>query len=268
MYNKVLKNYQINNLTTPYKIVPVFKKVEEVIKIKADPEDREDDEESEEESEANIQKTVEDIIDEAKENARLMIQEAQLESEKLLTAAGNEVEEIKTHAFENAYKEGFKEASKNAEEKYFSVIEEANAIRKSSVEEYEKVMLGAEKDVVNLAIAIAKKVVGMELRTNADMILSLVRDGLKRTTEKKDITIKVSQEDFRILNEQIYSIIGRETGLTDVDLKQNIALEKGDVIIETPYGIIDGSVDKKMDNLEESFNEFIRKNEEDEVKED
>lgn len=266
MYNKVLKNYQINNLDTPYKIVSVFKKhIEEKHKEKHD----QDGEENEDVVEAfDLEKNVEEILEEARENAKLIIAESNLEAKRILDDANKEAEGLKTQAFESAYSEGFKQSSQDAEEKYVSIIDESNKIRNEAKEEYEKILISAEKDIVNLSLAIARKVIGMEVATNSDVIISLVRDALKRTSEKDNITIKVSEDDFIVLNEKIYSILGRETGLTDVDIKQNLALENGEVIIETPFGVIDGSVEKKLANVEESFSEFIRENQEDEEKED
>jgi flagellar assembly protein FliH len=259
LYDRIVKSHLINNLNTPYKIIPVFKKPE-IVEQRV--ETGEENEGNEDRFEELTKKTIKEMLDEAKENAGLIVEEANLEAKKILENAKIESENLKTQAFENAYSEGFKQASKDAEDKYYQMIEEANKIKELAEEDYEKTIINAEKEIVSLAVAVARKIIGIEVNTNSQVIISLVKEALKRTNEKDNVTIKVSSDDFLVLNDNLNSIIGRETGLTDVDIRQNAGLERGDVIIETSFGVIDGSAEKKLSIVEEALQEFVLENEE------
>jgi flagellar assembly protein FliH len=251
LYNKVFKSYQINNLNIPFKIVPVFKKEDEQIIDEANQEVPE--------LKTVIKNKSQEMLSEANENAKLIIFEANIEADKIIEKAKIEAEEIKNLAYDSAYREGFAKAREDFQEENNSILSESEIIREQAKRDYDETVNNLEKDILKLVMEIARKVVGAELKTNSEVIVSIVKDALKRTNEKENIMIKVSQEDSEALKDNIHEIIGRETGITNVKLKKNLSLNKGDVIIETPYGSIDGSVEKKLSNIENVFNEFVAK---------
>lgn len=206
---------------------------------------RTQEETKEETQEEKSKKMSEEIIDKSWEDSKKIIEDANLEAINILKEAEKKAQKIKDEAKIQGYKEGEKE--------YYDIINKAKEQLEKNKEEYKKLMIKSKNDIVKLSLAIAKKVVSQEVKTNPNIIVSLAKDALKRTFQKEGIVIKVSPEDSDSLNKNLSKIAEADLGKTDVKVQESTVLNKGDLLVQTDFGVVDGSVSKKISNLEKSF---------------
>jgi flagellar biosynthesis/type III secretory pathway protein FliH len=114
-----------------------------------------------------------------------------------------------------------------------------------------------EKEVVELAIAIARKVVCREIEMDREIVLYVAREALSRIDEPGKITIKMSPQDFEFINAASYKLSDEIGNIDNVSLEAADNIQSGGCIIETSMGEIDARIENQIHAVEESFRKAI-----------
>lgn len=194
-----------------------------------------------------------DIIEQAKLLYADIINEANNEAIKLIEVANKDIEKKKKEEFNRAYKEGLESGYKDGKEKANSIIEQAITIKDFLEKRKEEIFKESEKEIIHLVIDSVKKLVGQELSLNNEIIISLIKKALEKSTYKNSISIRVSTEDYiYVLNNKdlIKSLV---EGVSDIDIIEDKFLKKGDCILDTPGGQINTSIQLQIKELEAAF---------------
>ncbi len=239
--NRILKKYQVNlgmplEINSPFRMYEIQKKKDE----KEDPKDNQAEEPEKE-------------IENAAKQSELIINEAKSKAKKILDDAEGEALKIITKLREDAHKEGYEEGSREAAEKHEELIKEAEFIREHAKSEYQDVMKSLEGDVVDLVIESMKKILNLELNTSRDRIMGVVREAIEQCSGREHLLLKVSACDYDTVIENREAILSMAEGIGELEIKGDKLLKKGSCIVETPYGCVDSSMDKKIKKLESAF---------------
>ncbi len=191
-------------------------------------------------SKEDIRKELEAIIETTKKQA--------LEEARIIK------EQAKKEGFELGYKEGYEKGLKDAKDVFDKTIDEYTkrmqvAIEKliATTKEISKKYEELENVATDMVLDIAKKVISDELKTNRDVINSMVKDAIGLADSKK-LKIKLNPDDAAHLNRDTID------GSKDVEIIKDDSLNKGSIIIEEDNGnIIDASVDTKLKQIRDGL---------------
>jgi len=118
------------------------------------------------------------------------------------SAAAADGPQLEKSAFENGYAQGEKAGLELAEKKVESVMKryaeailEVNKLRPFL---YAQV----EREVVKLALEVAKKILHREVSIDPDIVQTLMRVALSHVAEKSAVTIHLNPEDYNYLQQQ------------------------------------------------------------------
>ncbi|MFZ5987441.1 MAG: FliH/SctL family protein [Bacillota bacterium] len=258
MYNKIFKSNQIS-VGVPVQIrAPInYQTIRRV--SSHDLEDEDDLMENSEDSDKANSVTAEEILENAREEADSIIKEAQLEADRILDIAKSEADQLKLSVFEEAKQQGFEKGYEEAKMQYEDLLQEAEFVKEHAKQEYQEVLNSIENDAVNVILDIARKVIGNEISLNKESLLEMVRQAFERCSNKEDITIKVSSQDYDYIVENRDKILSMAEGIGKLDIKKDPSLKVGACIIETPYGSVDAGVQTKLKKIEEAFIKVIGK---------
>jgi flagellar biosynthesis/type III secretory pathway protein FliH len=163
---------------------------------------------------------------------------------------------LERKAFENGFLQGEKSGSEIAEQK-------VEAIRKRYSEallEISKLRSGlyvqAEREVVKLAVEVAKKIIHREIHADPEVIQTLVRVALSHVAEKSAVTIHLNPADYSYLMEQ-RSELSQSEG-RDIALLADKSIERGGCLIQTTCGDIDARIEEKFREVEHAFFEGLK----------
>ncbi len=196
------------------------------------------------------------IIEEAKDLYKNIVSEANKEASEMRESAYAEVDNLNKKAYQEGYDKGLREAEKKIGE----LVDEAQSIRDFLDNRRTKQMREIESSVINLIIDIGRKVIGQELDQTPEAILSIVKNALSKGSFIEKATLRVSEEDYEIVNENKIMILRSVEGLSELTVVSDIALVKGSCIIDTPSGEINACVDVQLKELEKIF-DFVLKRE-------
>lgn len=258
LYSKIFKSSQVN-IGGPIEIKAPINF--ETIKMADVPEDnaQRDLKETDEELENIRREYVQNLIDSAKEEAVVIIKEAELEAGRIMDNARTKADELVKSTEEKARKQGFEKGYEEAKKQYEDLLMEAELIKQHAETEYHEILAGIEKDAVNLVLDVARKVIGAEVNLNKENILDLVKQGIERCSNREDIVIKVSASDYDYLKENKDKLISTIEGIGEIDIRKDPSLKAGACIVETLYGSVDAGVNTKLEKIEQAFRKIMLK---------
>lgn len=201
-----------------------------------------------------------DIIFKAKEEAALMLREAELEAERLLNEAKAEIKRISEETYTQAKEEGYKEGEALAQEQYKGIIAEAEEYREKCKKLYEDTLSTLERDMIELVLDIAAKVVGEEIRNNQEAIIGVIKDTIKSCSNHEKVVLKVSCQDYDFVVENKDRILSLVPDIESLEIKKDSTLDKGACIVDTGFGLVDGSADTRFENIKQAFYDILGEN--------
>lgn len=246
MFSKIIKYDEIE-LGEPFPIDVSFKNEEKNNEI-IDESELGDEPEFE-----DLQLNAENLLEEAKLETQNIIGSARIEAEKIIESAKNEAELLFKTSKSDGFKQGYEEGQAKGYEEKKKIIEEAEEIKLAAENLFEETVNSMEDQIIDLILALAKKVIGYEMLNNRDYVISLIQEVVKLTNNHKDIKIRVSDLDYEAVNDKRDEINKLIDDVQDLIIIEDNAMEKGEVVLETSYGSINNSVNKKIEKIKESF---------------
>jgi len=158
-----------------------------------------------------------------------------------------------------AHQQGFEEGQAAARKELAGQVEAMNARVARSVEELSglrrRFRHEAEEDVVALAIAVARRILHRELTVEPEALLGLVKAALEKMEVRETHSARVSARDAPMVRQYL-----EEMGLPRrVEVIADPGLERGAVILDSPRGILDGSVETQLSEIERGFADLVRR---------
>ena len=150
---------------------------------------------------------------------------------------------------------GFEQGTKKIEPLISSIkkaLIQLNAIRE---ETYQQI----EKQVVELALAIARKVICREISTDKETVVCVAREALAKVDDPGKINIKMNPSDLQFINETQYQLSNLIADVNNVTFEAEESVQSGGCVIETDLGEIDARIEKQLQAVEESFRSAMEK---------
>ena len=116
----------------------------------------------------------------------------------------------------------------------------------------------AEQKIISLVLAIAKKVIREEVKQDQDIVINLVRDGIRRITEREKLLIRINKDEVENLIEHRDMLLACADGIKSIEFQEDGRVEAGGCIIETPVGTVDVRLDIQVGVIEEAFNGLFK----------
>lgn len=164
-----------------------------------------------------------------------------------------QTEEISEKAYVKGYEEGEKAGMEAEKKKLKPVLETLRA----SISELDNVRSelhsSAERQAVELALVIAKKIVGHEVSINKEVIFRVLKETLKRVTDQEEIHIKINPSDLQAIKDAEFQVSSIGKGVENVTLESADAISRGGCLIETNFGVIDARIDSQVQVVEEAL---------------
>lgn len=214
---------------------------------------------------AETEPDISNIIANAQEEAQQIINKAQQQAQSHLAAAEEEVVSLKQNAYEEGYKKGYDEgfvkgqaeAAQQSQQIIDDAVRKTNAAFDAAQEATHEMVVSAERQIIDIAMSVAKKILARELDENPMVILPIVGEALARVKDQEKILIRVNNDDYPIVlqaKKDFQMIIGRD-GVLTITIDQTIM--PGSCMIDTPYGSVDARLDTKLEMVEKALQDVL-----------
>jgi len=158
-----------------------------------------------------------------------------------------------------AYQQGLQEGQAAARKETASQIEAMNKRMARSIEEFsslrQRFRHEAEEDVVQLALAIARRILHRELSMAPDALLGIVKAALQKIEMRELHRIRVRPEDAAMVKQFLDKM-----GLPQrVEVTADPGLERGAVILDSGRGAVDASIETQLAEIERGLADIVRR---------
>lgn len=150
-----------------------------------------------------------------------------------------EAQRVRQEASEAGYQDGYQRGLEDASKNAVRLIEESSVVAEQLADE------GAR-----LAVAIAKSVLGEEIRTSPEKIQQLARRALQESMVIESVIIRANPEDVSAL-EKIRPELSRIASGLPVSIEGDDQLTRGSCLVQTDFGVADASVSTLVDAVAE-----------------
>lgn len=192
-------------------------------------------------------------LENANDEANKIIDNANYQAENIINDALQKAELQKEEIFENARNEGYEAGIAEAEEEMAALREEAKQTLEDALSQKEEIIKNIEGDMVEVIANVVDKLLSKTLDLDKSIILNLVRQGLSQTTISGEVFIRVAESDYEIVVDNKDSFLNFVDSNTTIEVVKDFSFDKGDCVIETPFGNIDCSLSQQFEGLKNSL---------------
>jgi flagellar assembly protein FliH len=150
---------------------------------------------------------------------------------------------VEKEAYEQGYKEGERIGKEMGErmvtaavQRYDRAVQEISALHQTLHDEM-------ERGAVQLALAVARRIVQREVSMETDLVAALVSVALKRLQGQTGVTARVSSHDFARLEPIL------RAANSNLAVQEDPSLERGDFMLDSAQTHIDGRVASQIDAI-------------------
>lgn len=134
-------------------------------------------------------------------------------------------------------------------ERYVRTIEELAGLRPRLREQ-------AEREVVRLAVAIARRVVRRELTIDPKAVAGLAKAALEQLADEERIRVRVHPAD----EAAVRRLLAQAGRADSIEVSGDAALERGSAVFETARGNLDASAETQLAEIERGLTDRLRGN--------
>ena len=192
---------------------------------------------------------------EAHQKAADIVGSSRQEAEEIIVTATKQADQLKLDAYDQGYREGYQSGLDQARQTIDEATSRAEKLATESAIQATETLLASERQMVDIALAVARKILNREIALNFDTVLPIVAAALEKVRDQDAITVRVCPENFDCVSEakpQLQSQLTQEANLTVIS---DSGLKNGDCVVETAFGVIDARVDTQFEAVKSSLKE-------------
>ena len=164
---------------------------------------------------------------------------------------------------EQAFQKGFQEGENTALDAQRAEVAAAVQSMSQAIVEIQglrqEIYHSIEREVVELALSIARKVVCQEIKINPDVVVCVAREALSQVDVPGKIKIRLNPADLEFINSTQGHISAFLQEMDNVTFEAEEGITSGGCVIETKLGEIDARIEKQFQVVEDKFRaEFAR----------
>ncbi|MES0489937.1 MAG: flagellar assembly protein FliH [Leptospirales bacterium] len=182
-----------------------------------------------------------------------IIERAKLEVEKMVKEAELRASEIEHEAYQKGYNAGREIGYREGQGEVRRLIDRLGTILGHAIDVREQVIKESEKQMVEMILIIARKVIKDEIVERKEVVLNNIREALSRIKERDRIDIRVNFADLELTTAHKDEVVKMMESLRKVNIYEDSRVDRGGVIIETDVGAIDARISTQLKEIEEAI---------------
>ena len=189
----------------------------------------------------------------ARVNAEQIVERAKIEVERMIKEAEMRVAEIEHEAYQKGYDAGREVGFKKGQSEVRRLIDRLGTIVGQAIDVREDIIAASEKQMVDMILMIARKVIKDEVVERKEVVLNNIREALRRINDRDRVNIRVNFADLELTTAHKDELIKMMESLRKVNIYEDSRVDRGGCIIETDVGSIDARISTQLKEIEEAI---------------
>ena len=189
------------------------------------------------------------IEQEANAHAEEIVSQAKDEAKSIINNAIMEAEELKNKAKQEGHSEGYEQGYAEGTGKNAELEAKLRAEQQQLEADYEARLTELEPKFVDTLTDIYEHVFHVHFAQNKEIVLHLLQDAIRKIEGSKDFIVRVSKADYEYVSERKKELLLKAVNSGNVEVVEDMTLEAGHCMVETDGGIFDCGVDTQLSGL-------------------
>lgn len=196
------------------------------------------------------------LREEARREAEALVTEARSQAARILTQAEEDAARMAERAAEEGRARGLAagldEGRRRGEEQALEANRACAArlaeLAQAAQEEQLRLVTELEPQLVELALGIARKVIGAELATRPELLLDILARAIEQARGARRCYIRLHPDDVELVEPHLPQS-ALDAGGSQWRLVGDPSLSPGDCLIETDFGVVDARISTQLEEL-------------------
>ena len=175
------------------------------------------------------------------------------------TASFPDLLSIESEAYAKGFLKGEQEGKEAAGNRIQQAVDALTQAAEGLMRLQQTLSEKSEARLVELALAIGRKVVGYEIVSNREVVVNVAREALKSVGNLQEVTLKMNPQDLRFLEENQMSVAQLAPHISDVRVEAVDSIEQGGCVIDSSCGRVDAQIDSQLKLIEKAFQTELSK---------
>jgi flagellar biosynthesis/type III secretory pathway protein FliH len=158
-------------------------------------------------------------------------------------------EAARVQGYNAGFEQGYAAATAAVDETMGQSVRRLAALVSSVHENHSAFFRAAERQVVDLALQIAQKVVEREIENMPDLAVNVVRGALEEMDARTAVRVRVNPEDVELLRRRWAQVVPPGISPERIELQADERVRSGGAVIETTHGQVDAQLESKLAQL-------------------
>jgi flagellar assembly protein FliH len=159
----------------------------------------------------------------------------------------NEMEKVK----KVFYQKGFEEGKRKAETSILILKELLKqAVEKLEVEK-QNFLKKSEKQLIEMALAISKKIIRKEVSVDQEIIRKIAREALQRVVNSgsEKVVMRISPRDWESIMQIHQELLFPDKSGSEIKIEKDENIQPGGCIVETERGLVNASIEHQLEQI-------------------
>jgi flagellar assembly protein FliH len=161
-------------------------------------------------------------------------------------------ETIKAEAWREGFQLGYDEGLRLSAEEQHDTGTRLSAMLQGIASDTEAMVRSLESQTIELALAIAEKVIAREARIDREVVLDVVRSVLSEVNDATELRIRANPDDVPLLAPRWQEMLPRSVA-EQSELMVDDLVERGGVVVETRIGYVDSQLKTRINQVVTAF---------------
>ena len=163
----------------------------------------------------------------------------------------------RVQGYNAGFEQGYAAATAAAEEAMSQSVRRLAELVSSVHENHSTFFRAAERQVIDLALQIAQKVVEREIENMPDLAVNVVRGALEEMDARTAVRVRVNPEDAELLRRRWAQVVPPGISPERIELQPDERVRSGGAVIETAHGQVDAQLESKLAQLGNTLWTFV-----------
>jgi len=168
---------------------------------------------------------------------------------KVLQKAKERILVLEKEAYEKGFAQGEKNGLELGQKRIETMIYQLNTLLTEIERQRVDLYKNYEKEMVQLVLSIAKKVLHEEAKIREDVVAFTLREAFKYVVDQKKVVVHLNPVDYQYLishRDRLPFVVEEMRG---IKLIEDPAITRGSSLLETSFGDIDATLENQVDQI-------------------
>jgi flagellar assembly protein FliH len=168
---------------------------------------------------------------------------------KVLQKAKERILVLEKEAYEKGFAQGEKNGLELGQKRIETMIYQLNTLLTEIERQRVDLYKNYEKEMIQLVLSIAKKVLHQEVKTQEDVVAFTLQEAFKYVVDQKKVVVHLNPVDYQYLISHRDRLPFAVEEMRGIKLIEDPAITRGSSLLETSFGDIDATLENQLDEI-------------------